>query len=105
MKGEEREKSLVIEMSGQRVLDVPYACKEIARRRASVHAGEVIGKPVGVPHDRATRPGLGWLNVLVFLFFWNAMKFAWMAVLSLPLMLGRVVTRLVSGTPVATPSQ
>ena len=35
----------------------------------------------------AARPGLGWLNVLVFLFFWNAMKFAWMAVLSLPLML------------------
>ncbi len=30
----------------------------------------------------AARPGLGWLNVLVFLFFWNAMKFAWLAVLS-----------------------
>ena len=29
----------------------------------------------------ATCPGLGSLNVLVFLFFWNAMKFAWMAVL------------------------
>lgn len=39
----------------------------------------------------AARPGLGWLNVLVFLFFWNAMKFAWMAVLSLPLMLGRAI--------------
>lgn len=40
----------------------------------------------------ATHPGLGWLNVLVFLFFWNAAKFAWMAVLSLPLMLGRALT-------------
>ncbi|MAS54082.1 MAG: sulfate permease [Pimelobacter sp.] len=30
----------------------------------------------------AARPGLGFLNVLVFLFFWNAAKFAWMAVLS-----------------------
>lgn len=39
----------------------------------------------------AARPGIGWLNVLVFLFFWNAMKFAWLAVLSLPLMLGRVL--------------
>jgi hypothetical protein len=38
----------------------------------------------------AARPGLGWLNVLVFLFFWNAMKFAWLAVLS-PLMLLRIV--------------
>ncbi|MBU2074168.1 MAG: sulfate permease [Actinobacteria bacterium] len=39
----------------------------------------------------AARPGFGWLNVLVFLFFWNAMKFAWMAVLSLPLLLRQVV--------------
>lgn len=38
----------------------------------------------------AARPGLGWLNVLVFLFFWNAMKFAWLAVLS-PLVLLRIV--------------
>jgi hypothetical protein len=30
----------------------------------------------------AGRPGLGWLNVLVLLFFWNAVKFAWMAVLT-----------------------
>jgi hypothetical protein len=30
----------------------------------------------------ATRPGLGWLNVLVLLFFWNAAKFAWLAVLT-----------------------
>lgn len=36
----------------------------------------------------AARPGLGCLNVLVFLFFWNAAKFAWMAALSLPLMAG-----------------
>ena len=39
----------------------------------------------------AARPGLGWLNVLVFVFFWNAAKFAWMAVLSLPLILGRAI--------------
>lgn len=30
----------------------------------------------------AGRPGLGRLNVLVLLFFWNAVKFAWMAVLA-----------------------
>lgn len=35
----------------------------------------------------SAHPNLGFLNVLVFLFFWNAMKFAWMAVLSLPTML------------------
>lgn len=35
----------------------------------------------------AARPGLGFLNVLVFLFFWNASKFAWMAILGLSLML------------------
>lgn len=35
----------------------------------------------------ALRPGLGWINVLVLLTFWNGMKFAWMAVFSLPLML------------------
>lgn len=39
----------------------------------------------------AAHPGLGFLNVLVLLFFWNAMKFAWMAVLSVPLMLGRTL--------------
>lgn len=42
----------------------------------------------------AARLGRGWLNVLVFLFFWNVMKFAWMAVLSLPLMAGRALARL-----------
>ncbi|WP_432990838.1 hypothetical protein [Dactylosporangium sp. CA-233914] len=31
----------------------------------------------------AQRPSLGWLNVLVVLFFWNAMKFAVMAPTSL----------------------
>ncbi|MCB9414964.1 MAG: sulfate permease [Actinobacteria bacterium] len=41
----------------------------------------------------AARPDLGWLNVLAFLLFWNAMKFAWMAVLSVPLMLARVLGR------------
>ena len=43
----------------------------------------------------AAHPGLGWLNVLVFLFFWNAAKFAWMAVLSLPLMAFSAVARTV----------
>ena len=33
--------------------------------------------------------GHGWLNVLVILFFWDALKFAWMASLS-PLMLLKV---------------
>jgi hypothetical protein len=45
--------------------------------------------------ELAARPGRGWLNVLVFLFFWNAMKFALMAVLSLPLLAGRAIARLV----------
>ena len=45
--------------------------------------------------EMAARPGFGFFNVLVFLFFWNAAKFAWMAVLSLPFMLGRAVARLV----------
>ena len=30
----------------------------------------------------ALRPGLGWINVLVLLTFWNAAKFAWMAVIA-----------------------
>ena len=41
----------------------------------------------------AARPGLGFLNVLVFLFFWNAAKFGWMAVLSLPLMVRNAVAQ------------
>ncbi|WP_460834000.1 hypothetical protein [Nocardioides hungaricus] len=45
----------------------------------------------------ATRPGWGFLNVLVFLFFWNAAKFAWMAVLSVPMMMGRALGRLARG--------
>lgn len=40
----------------------------------------------------AARPGLGWLNVLVFLFFWNATKFAWVTVLS-PLLVVREAAR------------
>jgi hypothetical protein len=28
------------------------------------------------------RPGLGWLNVLVILFCWNGVKFAWLAALA-----------------------
>lgn len=43
--------------------------------------------------ELAARPGLGFLNVLVFLSFWNAAKFAWMAVLSLPLMVRSAVAR------------
>lgn len=35
------------------------------------------------------RGGPGWLNVLVILFFWNSVKFAWLAVLSSMIVLGR----------------
>ena len=45
----------------------------------------------GLAIHGAARPGYGWLNLLVFLFFWNTSKFAWVAVLSLPLMLGRAI--------------
>lgn len=37
----------------------------------------------------AEHPDFGFLNVLVLLFFWNAAKFAWMAVLS-PVLLLRI---------------
>lgn len=37
--------------------------------------------------------GPGWLNLLVLWTIWNSMKFAWMAVLSLPLMAGRALRR------------
>jgi len=40
------------------------------------------------------RGGPGYLNVLVMLFAWNALKFASMAVLSLPLMAGGALARL-----------
>ncbi len=30
----------------------------------------------------ASVTGLGWINLFVVLFLWNAMKFAWMAILS-----------------------
>lgn len=30
----------------------------------------------------AAEPGLGWTNVLVIIFLWNALKFAWAAVLT-----------------------
>jgi hypothetical protein len=39
----------------------------------------------------ALRPGLGWLNVLVLLCFWNSAKFACMATLSLPMLVKRFV--------------
>ena len=41
----------------------------------------------------AARPGFGWLNVLVFLFFWDALKFTWMAIFSVPLLLARALAR------------
>lgn len=37
---------------------------------------------VAVVADLALRPGLGWLNMLVLLFFWNALKFASMAAIA-----------------------
>jgi hypothetical protein len=39
----------------------------------------------------ALHPGLGWLNVMVLLSFWNAAKFAWMAAISLPMLAMRCV--------------
>ena len=42
----------------------------------------------------AARPGLGCVNLLVFL-FWNAVKFACMAVLCIPLMLRRALAHCV----------
>jgi hypothetical protein len=41
----------------------------------------------------APRPGLDWLNLLVVLSFWNATKFAWMAVLAPLSMMRRFVRR------------
>jgi hypothetical protein len=38
--------------------------------------------------------GLGWLNVLVLMFCWNAMKFAWLGVLFLPRLAAAVTRRL-----------
>ena len=52
--------------------------------------------------ELAARPGFGFVNVLVFLFFWNAAKFAWMAVLSLPLMLRNAVPRMAQRRAIAT---
>ena len=39
--------------------------------------------------------GPGYLNLLVLLFYWNAVKFALMAAFSLPLMAGRAIRRVV----------
>lgn len=39
----------------------------------------------------ALRPGLGWLNVMVLLCFWNAAKLAWMAMISLAMLMKRYV--------------
>lgn len=38
--------------------------------------------------------GPGWLHLVFLWAFWNAMKFAWMAILSLPLMVGRARRRI-----------
>lgn len=48
------------------------------------------------------RGGPGYLNVLVMLFAWNALKFAVMGVLSVPLMIGRALSRWAPGTASAT---
>lgn len=53
----------------------------------------------------AAHPGLDWLNMLVFSFFWNAMKFAWMAVLSLPLMAVNVLKPTRKGTLGVVPTR
>lgn len=37
--------------------------------------------------------GAGWLHFVFLWAFWNAMKFAWMALLSLPRMLDRAIAR------------
>lgn len=41
----------------------------------------------------AQRPGLGYLNLLVLLLTWNAMKFSVMGVLSVPMMVREAVWR------------
>jgi len=43
----------------------------------------------GICADLAQSPSLGWLNILVMLFFWNAVKFAWVALASPLRMLAR----------------
>src|SRR3954447_10640152 len=48
---------------------------------------------MGVSARLALHPGLGWFNVLVLLFFWNAVKFAWLAILSLPRCCARPIER------------
>ena len=41
----------------------------------------------------AQRPGLGWMNVLVILLFWNALKFAWLAILAPITVVRLILTR------------
>ena len=53
----------------------------------------------------AARPGLGSLNVLVFLFFWNAAKFALMGVLSIPLLAVRALRSVVYRSSAALASE
>ena len=50
---------------------------------------------MGVCADLAQAPSLDWLNVLVMLCFWNAVKFAWTALVSPFWMLARL--RIVAG--------
>jgi len=49
----------------------------------------------------AERHGLGWLNVLVLLFCWNALKFPWMAILSLPNIFGAALGHRPKGVALA----
>lgn len=53
----------------------------------------------------AERPGLGYFNVLVLMLAWNALKFLWMAVLSLPNVLGAFFRVHPVGVAPADPSE
>jgi hypothetical protein len=57
---------------------------------------------MGVGMTLIERGGSGYLNVLVMLFAWNALKFAAMAVFSVPLVIGRAVSRRAPGKDIAT---
>lgn len=49
--------------------------------------------------------GPGWLHLLVLWSFWNATKFAWIALFSIPLMLGRAAGVLIGRSRAALPKQ
>jgi hypothetical protein len=46
---------------------------------------------MGVAAVIAVRPGLGWMNLLVILFSWNALKFAWLGIVSVPVILREAI--------------